>query len=544
MPPGVPDAVVVGAGPNGLVAANTLADAGWDVLVLEANDQPGGAVRTAEVTVPGFRTDLFSAFYPLAAASPVMRGLELGDHGLRWTHSPTVLAHPRRDLPAALLSRDLDRTAASFDLGAPGDGAAFAEIHREWQRIAEPFLDALLTPFPPVRAGARLASRAGLRGMTELARLALVPLRRFTEERFRGDHATLIFAGCALHADLTPEAAGSAILGWLLVCLGQDVGFPVPVGGAGALTDALVRRAAAGGVELRCGQRVDRVLVRHGRAVGVRSTDGEVFEARHAVLADCDATRLYTNMLGADELPPNFRDRLDLFQRSSGTFKVDWALSGPIPWSDPAVADAGTVHVSDSLDELSMTATELAIGQVPARPFLLLGQMTTADATRSPPGTESAWSYTHVPQSVRGDAGPDGISGRWDERDRECFVERVEMRVEALAPGFRDRIIGRHVQTPLDLERADANLVGGDISGGTAQLHQQAIFRPLPGRARAETPVPGLFLASASAHPGGAVHGACGANAARAAIAHRRLDRLRPRRTKGSAARAVRTPEP
>jgi phytoene dehydrogenase-like protein len=524
----VHDAVVIGAGPNGLVAANLLADAGWDVVVVEANDEPGGAVRTAEVTAPGFRSDLFSAFYPLTVVSPVMRGLDLGDHGLRWTHAPTVLAHPLRDRPAAVLSRDLDRTADNLELGAPGDGAAFVDLYRHWGAIAEPFLAALLTPFPPLRAAARLTRRAGLGGIADLARLALVPVRRFTQERFRGDHAALLFAGCALHADLTPDAAGSAILGWLLVCLGQDVGFPVPVGGAGSITDALVRRAEARGVEVRCGRRVVRILVRDGRAAAVRTTDGDVITARHAVLADCDAVRLYSEMVDRDALPPSFRERLALVQRGSGTLKVDWALSGPIPWSDAAAATAGTVHVSDSLDELSMTATELAIGRVPAHPFVLVGQMTTADATRSPPGTESAWAYTHVPHQVRGDGGPDGITGRWDERERDRFVERIEERIEALAPGFRDRVVARHVQTPRDLERADANLVGGDIGGGTAQLHQQAVFRPLPGRARAETPIRGLFLASASAHPGGAVHGACGANAARAAIAHRRLDRVRP----------------
>jgi phytoene dehydrogenase-like protein len=444
---------------------------------------------------------------------------------LRWTHAPAVLAHPLRDRPAAVLSLDLDATVANVEQGAPGDGAAFAALYERWSAISEPFLRALLTPFPPVRAGLGLARRARLDGLRELLRLGLVPLRRFGEEHFAGDHATLLFAGCALHADLTPEAAGSALLGWLLTCLGQQVGFPVPVGGAGEITAALVRRARAGGVEIRADEPVRRVLVRDGRARAVVTASGEIVEARHAVLAACDAVHLYGSMIVEEDLPPGFRQRLALVQRSSGTVKVDWALSEPIPWSDPSVGRAGTVHVSESLDELSITATELAVGRVPAKPFLLVGQMTTADPTRSPPGTEAAWAYTHVPTHVRGDGGPDGITGRWDGDDAERFTARMEGRIEALAPGFRDRIIARHVQTPPDLERADRNLVGGDISGGTAQLHQQAVFRPLPGWGRPETPVRRLYLASASAHPGGAVHGACGANAARAAIAHRRLRR-------------------
>lgn len=519
------DAVVIGSGPNGLVAANHLADAGWSVVVLEANAVAGGAVRTADVTAPGFRNDLFSAFYPFAAASPVIRGLDLHAHGLEWTHAPTVLAHPLVGRAAAVLSRDLDATAASMDLGAPGDGDSFRTLYRDWTAMSEPFLDALLRPFPPIRAAAALIRSVGFGGLRELARLGLMPLRRFVEEQFDGDHAALLFAGSALHADLTPEASGSALFGWLLVCLGQQVGFPVPVGGAGAITDALVRRAMRGGVELRCGERVDRVHVRGGRATAVETADGDVITPRWAVLADCDAANLFTSMVGLEHVPPAYAARIRRIQRSSGTFKVDWALSGPIPWTDPAVESAGTVHIAEGLDELSVASTQLVIGQVPAAPFLLIGQMTTADPTRSPPGTESAWAYTHVPWLVRGDAGGDGITGRWDDDDRRRFTDRIERRIERHAPGFGELIIARHVMAPPDLQRANANLVGGDISGGTAQLHQQAVFRPVSGFARPETPVRRLYLASASAHPGGAVHGACGANAARAAIVGRRLRR-------------------
>jgi len=436
-----------------------------------------------------------------------------------------VLAHPLAGRAAAMLSRELDATVAGLDQGADGDGEAFRRLFADWTAMSRPFLDALLRPFPPVRAGAALTRTVGLTGLRELTRLGLMPLRRFVQEHFVGDQAALLFAGCALHADLTPEASGSALFGWLLVCLGQQVGFPVPVGGAGAITDALVSRAAHGGVDVRCGVRVERIHVRGGRATAVATADGDVVAARYAVLADCDAAHLFTSMVGLEHLPPAYAARIGRIQRSSGTFKVDWALSGPIPWSDPAVATAGTVHIADGLDELSVAATQLAIGHVPAAPFLLVGQMTTADPSRSPPGTESAWAYTHVPSLVRGDAGGGGITGRWDTDDCRRFTDRIEGRIERLAPGFGALIMARHVMAPPDLQRADANLVGGDIGGGTAQLHQQAIFRPVSGLARPETPVRRLYLASASAHPGGAVHGACGANAARAAIVGRRLRR-------------------
>lgn len=519
----VADAVVIGAGPNGLVAANLLADAGWDTILLEANDEPGGAVRTAEITAPGFRNDLFSAFYPLAAASPVIRSLRLEEQGLQWTHAPTVLAHPRPDGPAAVLHRDIERTAASLELGAPGDGDRYRRIIEDWLRVSGPFVDALLSPFPPLRASVRMIAAARRSELFDLARLAVMPLRRFVEEELHGSPARLLFAGNALHADFTPESAGGAVFGWLLVGLGQQYGFPVPVGGAGQLTAALVARAVGRGVRIECGAQVDSVVIREGRAVGVVTTDGRTVSARRAVLADCDAGHLLLSMVGESHLPANVVSRLRRVQRASGTFKVDWSVDGRVPWIDPSVADAGTVHIADSLDELTMSAAQLTMGQVPADPFLLIGQMTTADATRSPPGTESMWAYTHVPQQIVADAGGDGIGPAWSHSDRERFADRMQARIERLAPGFGSLVSARHILSPIDLQRADANLVGGDLNGGTAQLHQQVIFRPVAGFARPETPIRSLYLASASAHPGGAVHGACGANAARAAILHDRL---------------------
>ncbi len=243
--PGDVDAVVVGAGHNGLVAANLLADAGWQVLVCEASEHVGGAVRSAEVTAPGYLSDLFSAFYPLSAASPVIRALELENWGLRWTHAPDVLAHVFPDDRCAVLSRDLDRTAASLDSFAAGDGDAWRELVADWARIEEPLLQALFTPLPALRPAARLLGRLGTGGALRTARLALLPVRRLGEELFDGPGGTILLAGNALHADLAPEGAGSGVYGWLLAMLGQRYGFPVPVGGSGRLADSRNRPSMA-----------------------------------------------------------------------------------------------------------------------------------------------------------------------------------------------------------------------------------------------------------------------------------------------------------
>ena len=501
------DAVVIGAGHNGLVAANLLADAGWEVLVLEAAAEPGGAVRTAETTAPGFLNDKCSAFYPLTVASPVIAALDLPRHGLRWRHAPAVLGHVLPDDRHVVIHRDAGRTAESVAAFAERDGETWLAELDHWRRIRDDLLGALLSPFPPVRPVGRLLRTLGPDGALRMARRAVLPARRLGRELFDGEGAQLLLAGNGMHTDLGPDQAGSGVFGWLLAMLAQDVGFPAPEGGGQQVTDALVRRLRDAGGRLTCRRRVDGVLVAGGRAMGVRDEHGALVRARRAVLADVPAPTLYLDLVGADHLPPRLFDDLRRFEWDHATIKVDWALSRPIPWTAAEIGQAGCVHLGGDLDGLAGTSHELACGRVPRNPFLLLGQMTTTDPARSPEGTEAVWAYTHVP---RGQA--------WNADRLRRYADRIERVVEARAPGFRDRIIARSVTGPAELESGNLSLVGGAINGGTAAIHQQLFFRPVPGLARADTPLDRLYLAGASAHPGGAVHGGPGANAARAAL--------------------------
>lgn len=502
------DAVVVGAGHNGLVAAALLADAGWDVVVLEAQAEPGGAVKSAELT-PGYISDLYSAFYPMSMVSPALRELHLEDHGLRWAHAPAVVGHPRdaADIDAAIIYRDIDRTATELDRHYYGDGQRWCDLFEQWQKIKKPLLETLFAPFPPVRGPLELLRKLGTAESLRLAHLLVLPAGVMAQHLFNGDAARLLLLGNAMHADVPIDAPASGVMGYLLIMMGQDGGFPVPVGGAGQLTAALVDRAESAGARVECGRPVTSIEVRGDRATAVRTADGALVRCRRAVIADTSAPQLYQRLLPTDCLPPTLREGLDRFVWDTPVLKLNYALDAPIPWRSKNLADVGTVHLGADHDGLIRWMADLNTRTIPEHPFLLFGQMTTADPTRSAPGTESAWAYTHLPRGLA------------DDQSAAQLAERVDRVLEEHAPGFAAHVVNKTTQRPSDLEASDANLHTGAVNGGTSQLFQQLIFRPAPGFGRAETPLQNVFLGSAGASPGGGVHGVCGRNAARAALA-------------------------
>jgi phytoene dehydrogenase-like protein len=508
------DAVVVGAGPNGLAAAIRLAESGRTVTVLEAADRPGGAVRTEELTLPGFRHDTFSSVYPAAVASPVFARMPLERHGLRWVHPAACSAHPLPDGGAIALYRDLDATAASLDARRAGDG-------ERWHAFAAPLLDAfpavqatMLGGFPPLGGPVKLLGALGVPGTLRFAALVPETARRLARRLFENGEARAWLYGAAGHGDALPTAPGSAIAAVYLNLMGHAVGWPSPEGGAERLIDALVAYLRSLGGSVRTGALVTRVVVAGGRVAGVEVAGGERVAAS-TVVADVMPHALAA--MAGDALPRAYRSLLRRYRYGPATVKVDWALDGPIPWLSEAVAGAGTVHVGGGEDEIVATMARSAHG-LPERPFLLLGQQSVADPTRAPAGEHTAWAYTHGPQR--------GVD--WSaELDRH--VERIEAQVERFAPGFRARILARHVLGPADLERRNANLVGGDVGGGSYGL-DQVVFRPVPRLSPYRTPVAGLYLGSAATFPGGAVHGVPGDAAARAALADERRPWRRARR--------------
>jgi phytoene dehydrogenase-like protein len=465
------DAVVVGSGPNGLAAAITLARAGCSVLVCEANATIGGGARSAELTLPGFLHDVCSAVHPLAKSSPFFKTLPLERFGLVWIQPEIPLAHPLDDGSAACLHQDVDFTADEFG----GDSRAYRRLMkplaRNWDKLANEFLQPILhLPQHPL-------------ALAQFAVPAICPATLLAKFLFKHEPARALFAGIAAHSFLPLEAPVSSAFAFVLGLAGHAVGWPIPRGGSQQITNALADYLRELGGEIEVNHRVHYL--------------NDLPKSR-AVLLDVSVWEFLR--IAGRQLPAWYRRRLESFRHAPGIFKIDYALSEPVPWKAEACRRAGTIHLGGSIDEIAATERDAAHGKIPERPFVLVAQQSLFDETRAPRGQHTLWVYCHVPFDCADD-----------------MTDRVESQIERFAPGFCDCILARHKISAAELAKSNPNLAGGDINGGAANL-MQLIARPILSPTPYRTPLSGVYLCSASTPPGGGVHGMCGYYAARAAV--------------------------
>ena len=465
------DAVVIGSGPNGLAAAITLARCACSVLVLEANGVLGGGVRSAESTLPGFVHDLCSAIHPLALVSPFFATLPLERYGLAWLQPEISLAHPFDDGAAACLRHSIDETTAAF----ASDGEAYrrlmAPLVSEWEDVVAEVLQPLL--HVPRKVGA--LTRFGVR--------AIWPATILAKTWFKTEQVRALFAGIAAHSLLPLEAVASAAFGVMLGMISHVAGWPLPRGGAQSLSNALGDYFNELGGKIETNARVRRL--------------SDLPSAR-AILFDVTPWQFL--QIAGEVLPGGYRRRLQKFKHAPAVFKIDYALSRPVPWKAEQCRGAGTVHLGGTLNEIANAEHAVASGNIPERPFVLVAQPSIFDRTRAPDNMHTLWTYCHLPYGATFD-----------------MSARIEGQIERFAPGFRSHVLARKVSGPGDLEKSNANLVGGDINGGASNL-RQLIARPILSSVPYRTPLRGVYLCSSSTPPGGGVHGMCGYHAARAAL--------------------------
>ncbi len=465
------DALIIGAGPNGLSAAITLAHSGCKVLVLEAKDTIGGGTRTAEITLPGFNHDICSAIHPLGIASPFIRNLPLNDFGLEWIFPPVALVHPLDDGRSAVMTRSIEDSAES--LGA--DGRAYQRLMNPLVVAWKEILGDILGPFPLPPRHVFSLTRFGLS--------AVRSVRGLVQSRFNDEPAQALFAGLAGHGMLPLEETTTAAIALVLGMLAHAVGWPVAKGGSQTISNALAAYLDNLGGEIITNREV---------------TSLNDLPTTRAVLLDLTPYQILK--ICGERLPERYRQQLSAYRYGPGVCKVDYALNGPIPWKAAACTQAGTVHLGGTLEEISVSERAVWRGEHPEKPLVLLAQQSLFDDSRAPEGQHTAWAYCHVPHGSSKDVS-----------------DRITAQIERFTPGFRDLILATNIYTATEMNTYNANYVGGDINGGV-QDWQQLFTRPMARWSPYTTPVKGLYICSSSTPPGGGVHGMCGYHAAQRAL--------------------------
>lgn len=504
------DAVIVGGGHNGLAAAVILADAGWSVLVLERNGEPGGAVRTSEVTLPGFRHDLMAMNLNLFAGSPFFAeyGERLTAHGLEFAHSSHPVCSLFPDGTSIGISTDVEETLSSIRTLSSGDSDEYRRLFEDFGRIAPhlfPLLGVALPSAAAVRALWSGTRDLGRQWPFELARLVFQSSREFVTEHFETPQIQALVAAWGMHLDFPPDMAGGALFPYLETMAGQANGMVIGKGGAAVMIDSLVGLIESLGGEVRCGVEVERITVENGVATGVVA-GGERIVATRAVIANLTPTVLFGGLVDETDVPSEFMSKVRGFRYAPGTVMVHLALSELPQWRDaPRAAEHAYVHITGYLDDMATTYQQAVAGQLPERPTLVVGQPTAVDPDRAPEGSHVLWVQVRmVPGRIVGDAAGEIDATTWPEA-AEPFADRVLSMLEEYAPGLGSTVLGRHVMTPEDLEAINPNLVGGDQLGGSHHLMQHFVLRPFPGWTRYKTPIGRLYMCGAATWPGAGV---------------------------------------
>jgi phytoene dehydrogenase-like protein len=465
------DAIIVGSGPNGLAAAITLAREGCSVLVYEANSTIGGGTRSAELTLPGFVHDVCSAIHPLAAGSPFFKALSLENFGLRWIQPEIPLVHPLDDGSVACLYQDIDVTAEHLGDDSRAYRRLMQPLAKNWEKLANEFLQPMLhLPRHPLTL-----ARFGIP--------AICPATVLSKFLFKREAARSLFGGIAAHSFLPLDAAASSAFALVLGLAGHAVGWPIPSGGSQQIANALNGQLGELGGKIETNQKVENL--------------NDLPKSR-AILLDVSVWEFLR--IAGDQLPSKYKRRLQSFRHGPGIFKIDYALSEPVPWKAAACRLAGTIHLGGGIDQIAAAERDVASGKISQRPFTLVAQQSLFDETRAPRGQHTLWAYCHVPFNSQID-----------------MSDRIESQIENFAPGFGDCILARHKMSASDLGKSNRNISGGDINGGAANL-AQLLARPILSPTPYRTPLRGVYLCSASTPPGGGVHGMCGYNAAKAAL--------------------------